>query len=184
MKTILLLLPRGLLAAALLTGCATSAVKQPATTIIPSSDTAAEIRAMPRCRATVEGHHSCYSEFRTTDGQRFYIGSPAASLEVVRFLRTLQPGPAYEFPGIFHAYEKTIPTYETAAQIKAMPPCQATVECVGARDACLTTADGRMFFIGSPAAPPEVLQFLRTLNDGQTYEFPAAFLAHQKKQSP
>src|SRR5262245_37861008 len=75
----------------------------------------------------------------------------------------------------------TITSLETAEQIRAMPPCKATVE---EREPCgsmFTTADGRKFYIGSPAAPPEVVQFLQTLKDGQTYEFPGVFLNYQKK---
>ncbi len=182
MKTPLHLAFSILLGAALLTGCATSGAKKP-TTAIPSADTVAQIQALPRCRATVEEHHACYSAFRTADGQRFFIGGPGAGTAMWQFLRSLKEGQTYEFPAVFLAYQKTLPAYVTAAQIKAMPPRLATVEHLGARDACLATYDGQMFFLGSPAAPPEVVQFLQTLKEGQDYEFPAAFLAWQKQQS-
>ena len=64
------------------------------------------IKAISPCKATVAEHHACYSIFRTADGKRFSIGSPAATPEVVQFLGTLKEGHAYKFPGVFLDYQK------------------------------------------------------------------------------
>src|SRR5258708_26678701 len=71
--------------------------------------------------------------------------------------------------------ETAIPDYNTAKQLKAMPPCKATVEHNGTCVLSLRTADGKEFYIGSPGATPEVNYFLHTLKEGQTYEFPGTF---------
>ncbi len=70
--------------------------------------------------------------------------------------------------------------YDTAERIAAMPPCEAEVEerfscCVRMR-----AVDGSRIWIGSPATTPEVLRFLPTLQDGQTYTLPDAFIEWQK----
>src|SRR6266498_1897347 len=96
-----------------------------AATFTHAAETAEQIKAMPPCKATVAEHHGCYSVFRTADGKKFSIGSPAATQDVVQFLQTLKNGRSYEFPSVFLDYQKTAPTYETAEQIKAMPPCKA-----------------------------------------------------------
>ncbi len=158
-----------------------SDAKECAESAIPDSNTAEEIRAMPACKATVVDHAACYSVFRTATGKEFTIGGPAAAQEVVHFLGTLKDGQAYEFPSVFVDYQKTTPTYETAEQIRAMVPCKAKVEHVGVLDSRIATADGKMFFIGSPDAAREVIQFVQTLKVGQTYEFPRVFLEYQKK---
>src|SRR6266568_5116194 len=59
---------------------------------------------MPPCQATVDEHNSCYSIFRTAEGKKFFIGSRAATPEVVQFLKTLKNGQTYEFPGAFLDY--------------------------------------------------------------------------------
>jgi hypothetical protein len=74
------------------------------------------------------------------------------------------------------------PVYETVEQIKLMLPCHATVERMAPCYALFTTADGTKFYLGSPGATRDVSRFLSTLQVGQTYEFPAAFIAHQQKQ--
>jgi hypothetical protein len=101
-----LALPGILASAMLLTGCAISGGKKSAETAMPDYETAEQVKTMSPCEATVEERHPCYSIFRTTDGQRFSIGSPAATQEVVRFLGTLQEGHAYKFPGAFLNYQK------------------------------------------------------------------------------
>jgi len=166
-------------------GPATADAQKSAETAIPSSETAAQIKAMPACKATVEEHHACYSIFRTADGKIFSIGSPAATHEVVKFLEALRNGQSYEFPGVFLDYQKTNPTYETAAQLKTMPPCKATLEHqrdFGSFFSAFSTADGKRFYIDSSGASPEVTEFLKTLKERQTYEFPGAFLEYQKEQ--
>jgi hypothetical protein len=71
---------------------------------------------------------------------------------------------------------------ETAADIKAMPSCKAVLEKEASCVYLFKTAAGQKFYIGSPASPPEVIQFLQTLKSGRTYKFPDAFLAYEKKQ--
>src|SRR3954470_2042284 len=78
--------------------------QNPAETTMPSAETAAQIEAMPACKATVEEHAPCYAVFRTADGKKFSIGSPAATQDVVQFLQTLKDGATYEFPRVFLEY--------------------------------------------------------------------------------
>jgi hypothetical protein len=75
------------------------------------------------------------------------------------------------------------PVYDTAAQIQAMPPCKALVVERGPCFVHLTTADGNGFFIGSPAAGAEVVQFLGELKDGQTYNFPDTYQEYQQERA-
>jgi len=84
----------------------TTTAPKSAETPMPGVDTARQIRSMPACKATVEEHHSCYSIFRKADGNRFSIGSPAASHEVVKFLETLKTGQTYQFPDVFYKYQQ------------------------------------------------------------------------------
>jgi hypothetical protein len=76
---------------------------------------------------------------------------------------------------------ETITCFETGEQIRAMPACKATVEEQQPCCSLFRTADSRKFYIGSPAAGREVVQFLQTLKEGQIYEFPGVFLHYQKK---
>jgi hypothetical protein len=78
------------------------------------------------------------------------------------------------------AHQAPILCYDTAERIAAMPPCKAEVE---ERFSCcllMRTADGSKIWLGSPATTPEVLRFIPTLQDGQTYALPNAFLDWQK----
>src|SRR6266853_6243465 len=72
--------------------------------------------------------------------------------------------------------ETAIRDYNTAEQLKAMPRCKATVEHIGPAWLSLKTTDGKQFIIGNAESKPEVWQFLKTLQGGDTYEFPGAFL--------
>ena len=101
-----LTIPSILVSAILLTSCATSGGKKSSDTVIPNYETAEQIKAMSPCKATVEEHHPCYSIFRTADGKKFSIGSPAATQHVVQFLGTLKEGHGYKFPGVFLDYQK------------------------------------------------------------------------------
>ena len=106
-KTFTSLTFTGILASAmLLTSCATSPGKKSADTAMPDYETAEQIKAMSPCKATVEEHHPCYSIFRTADGRKFSIGSPAATQEVVQFLGALKEGRAYRFPDVFRDFQK------------------------------------------------------------------------------
>ena len=73
---------------------------------IADLETAGQIRAMSPCRATMEERQPCYAVFRTVDGKRFAIGSPAATADVVQFLGTLHEGEFYAFPRVFVDYLK------------------------------------------------------------------------------
>jgi hypothetical protein len=80
------------------------------------------------------------------------------------------------------AAEIALPGYESAEQITAMLPCKATVEESHGCYSVFTTADGKKFSIGGPGATKEVVRFLQTLKDGESYELPGAFLDYQKKK--
>lgn len=77
--------------------------------------------------------------------------------------------------------ETMIPRYEKAEEIKAMPPCKATVVWgMGTCSARFKTTDGKEFNIGSPGAGPGVIEFLETVKEGQIYVFPSAFIDYLK----
>ena len=101
----------GLLAVAtLLTSCAKfDARKSTESAAAPIYETVEEIRAMPPCKARVVQTYPCSSLLRTTDGQKFYIGSPGATSEVSRFIETLNNTVTYSFPDAFLAYQKQHP---------------------------------------------------------------------------
>jgi protein-disulfide isomerase len=77
--------------------------------------------------------------------------------------------------------ETRMPRFVSAEQVKGMPPCKATVEQQAPCYSIFRTTDGKEFSIGGPAAGQNVVQFLKTLKNGQTYEFPKVFLDYQKK---
>ncbi len=72
--------------------------------------------------------------------------------------------------------------YETAEQIKAMPPCKVTVLERGPCYVFLKAMDGKGFYLGSPASKAEVERFLAVLKDGQQYDFPDTFVEYQERQ--
>lgn len=61
-------------------------------------DTDPAIREMPRCKGTLVEKFPCCALLRAADGAKFWIGSPGATSEVVRFVATLEEGADYEFP--------------------------------------------------------------------------------------
>ena len=71
--------------------------------------------------------------------------------------------------------------YETAEEIRAMPPCKARVVQTYPCYSLLRATDGQKFCIGSPGATREVSRFIETLSNTETYSFPDAFLAYQKQ---
>lgn len=73
------------------------------------------------------------------------------------------------------------PIYEKAEQITAMPPRKAKLVQRAPCSLYLTTADGKGFHLGTPGSNTEVRRFLDTLEEGQTYVFPDAFLQYQKQ---
>jgi hypothetical protein len=72
--------------------------------------------------------------------------------------------------------------YEYVAQVLAMPSCAAKVEETGPCYARLSTEAGGVLYVGSPGASPEVVGFIHTLQKGQTYFLPDAFMEYQQKQ--
>ena len=61
----------------------------------------AQVVAMPPCRARVESLRPCDAALRTDDGTLLYLGSPAASYTLVRFVHTLQVGQSCSLPQDF-----------------------------------------------------------------------------------
>jgi hypothetical protein len=74
------------------------------------------------------------------------------------------------------------PVYETAEQIKAMPPCKARVVQRAPCFVYLKTTDGRGFYIGSPGSKADVGRFLGFLKDGERYNLPEAYLTYEKNR--
>ena len=67
---------------------------------------AAQVLAMPSCRATMELVSPCQRRFRTEGGRVFIIGSPGAEREVGRFLGSLEEGKSYDLPKAFMDFRK------------------------------------------------------------------------------
>ncbi len=68
---------------------------------------AAQVLAMPSCRATiVEVQVRCYARFNVDGGRTFYIGSPDSPPEVAGFVGTLEEGKTYSLPEAFIQYRK------------------------------------------------------------------------------
>ena len=72
----------------------------------PSYDTAERIKAMPRCKVTVENRSPCSICLITMDRKRIYLGSPGSTKEVSAFMTTVKDGHTYTLPGDFLAYQK------------------------------------------------------------------------------
>jgi hypothetical protein len=68
-------------------------------------------------------------------------------------------------------------------ELPVLPPFKAVVEQKQPCAAYLKTTDGRRLCIGGPGATPEVADFVKVLQEGQTYSFPAAFLEYRKRQA-
>lgn len=156
--------------------------KKSAAAAVPSYITAEQIKAMPPVKATVEHKETFTARLRTADGKQFTIGSDRGAQEVWHFVGTaLKLGQTYELPAAFLAYEQR-KFYVTAEEVKAMPPGQATLELRGPCFSIFRVSDGKQFVIGNPGSGPEVWKFLGTLEEGQTYQLPGAFLDYHKKK--
>ncbi len=83
------------------------AAKHPGTALTPAYETAAQIKGMPRCKATVDERSPCSVRLSSPNGKRFSIGSPGATKEVAAFLSTLKYGHTYTFPDDFLDFQKT-----------------------------------------------------------------------------
>jgi hypothetical protein len=162
---------------------------------LPAYQTVAQLKSIPPCKATVVKRPDVFSMVlrRTPGGQPFIVGGAAGDQEVWHFLATLHGRQTCDLPADFLAFESR-KFYPTAQDIAAMPPCKATV-IVAAPCYCMfrkapsdgdngaaaaTTPANEIFVIGDPGSKPLVWHFLRTLEDGQTCDLPAAFLAYQK----
>jgi hypothetical protein len=75
-----------------------------------------------------------------------------------------------------------LPIYDTIEQVKAMPPCKATVEQVETFSSLLSTAGGQKFRIGSERGEQEVWHFVGTLKQGRKNDFPSAFLVFEARK--
>jgi hypothetical protein len=74
------------------------------------------------------------------------------------------------------------PVYDTAEQVRGMPPCKAVVMQRAPCYLFLRTPDGKGFYLGSPGSDAEVGHFLDVLKDGRTYRFPETFFKYQKQR--
>lgn len=150
-------------------------------TTMPSYITAAQIKAMPPVKATVEHRETFTARLRTADGKQFTLGSDRGEQDVWHFVGTaLKQGQTYELPAAFLAYQQR-KFYVTAEELKAMPLVKATLELRGPCFSIFRGGDGKQFVIGDPGSKRDVRQFLGALKEGQAYEFPNAFLDYQKK---
>lgn len=74
------------------------------------------------------------------------------------------------------------PCYEYTTQVLAIPSCQATMEVFSPCERRFKTLDGGEFYIGSPGADREVMQFLGTLEEGKPYSLPHAFMEYLNRE--
>lgn len=73
--------------------------------------------------------------------------------------------------------------YHYAAQLLAMPSCQATVKSKEPDRATLRVKGGRALSLGGPNAAPEIWHFVKTLETGKTYPLPKAFIEFQQRSA-
>ena len=74
------------------------------------------------------------------------------------------------------------PHYVTAKEIAAMAPCTATIASRSPCSSHFVTTDGKWFGIGDPGSGAQISQFIWSLKDGQTNNFPDVFVKYQKNQ--
>ena len=74
------------------------------------------------------------------------------------------------------------PCYEFTTQVLAMRSCRATMEFVSPCKRRFKTTGGAEFYIGSPGADRELMQFVGTLEEGKYYYLPRAFMAYLEEQ--
>jgi hypothetical protein len=161
---------------------------------LPAYQTIAQLKSIPPCKATVVKRPDIYSMVlrRTPGAQPFIVGGAAGDQEVWHFLATLHGRQTCDLPADFLAFESR-KFYPTAQDIAAIPPCKATVivaapcycmfrkaPSAGGGGAAAAATSNEIFVIGDPGSKPLVWRFLSTLEDGQTCDLPAAFLAYQK----
>jgi hypothetical protein len=156
---------------------------------IPAYETISQLKSIPPCKAIVVERRDVFSKLlRTPDGKRFLVGGGRGDQEVWHFLATLPDGKTCELPADFLAFESR-KFYPTAEEIAAMPACKGTVivaapcYCMFRKAASEGGASNEVFVIGDPGSKRVVWTFLRTLEEGHTYELPAAFVEYRKSHS-
>lgn len=155
--------------------------KKTAANVEPVYKTAAEINAIPACKATVKRLNEYASLFTTPDGKQFTIGGETAEQEVWHFLGLFKDGDGCSLPAAFTAFS-TRKCYNTAEAIKTIPACRATVKIQAPCYSVYTTTDGTVLVIGDPGSDKEVVGFLNSQEKGDTCQLPGAFLDYQKKK--
>jgi hypothetical protein len=68
--------------------------------------------------------------------------------------------------------------YEYRAQVLAIPSCEATVVELAPCYALVKCKNGRSFYVGGPGAAKEVACFVGTLEEGNAYLLPDAFMEY------
>ena len=104
------------------------------------------------------------------------LGRTAYQFKVWDFIG---PPPAAKKPA-----RNVMPTYVTAEAVKNMPASKATLQDRGACYAVFKNAEGKQFVIGDPSSGPDLTRFIKSLEDGKTYNLPGAFLEYQKNHKP
>ncbi len=74
-------------------------------------------------------------------------------------------------------------TFISDADLPLVKPFKAIVEQMQPCAAYLKTGDGRRLYIGGPGATKDVAAFVGTLQEGQTYQFPKAFLDYREQKA-
>ena len=74
-------------------------------------------------------------------------------------------------------------TFVPDAELPLLKPFKAIVEQKQPCAAYIKTSDGRRLCIGGPGATKDVAGFVGMLQEGQTYQFPKAFLDYRERQA-
>ena len=74
-------------------------------------------------------------------------------------------------------------TFIPDAELPLVNPFEATVEQKQPCAAYIKTSDGRRLCIGGPGATKDVAGFVGMLQEGQTYQFPKAFLNYRQREA-
>jgi hypothetical protein len=117
-------------------------------------------------------------EFTNAEGKSFVLGDFHGDHRVWLFVRALREGRSYRFPDTFTNYQAA-PNFVTAKEIAAMAPCTATIASRIPCSSKFVTSDGKWFGIGDPGCGPTISQFIWSMKEGATNQFPDVFLAYQ-----
>lgn len=141
--------------------------------------TVKDIKAMTPRTVTFAKRLSEYSGFFTNaDGTSFVVGDMRGEQWVWHFVGALREGRTYRFPDVFTNY-LAAPYYVTAKEIEGMAPCTATIASRSPCSSVFVTTDGKWFGIGDPGSGAEISHFIWLLKDGETNQFPKAFLDYR-----